>query len=130
MTVTEEAYAAAVAAKHAAESVINQFFREKAVEFQMKLDLGTPFTDEDLIYAAYNLCPCGHGMAYPRDCGGGHYWDCSAILKGIANDPTVKHTDRLPFSMYSIKSEGQPSANGATTRGVFKPKEVSTDEHI
>ncbi len=28
----------------------------------------------------------------------------------------MTHTDRLPFVFYEIKSEGQPSANGATTR--------------
>jgi hypothetical protein len=47
-------------------------------------------------------------------------WDCSAILLGDAiasGEPgAVKHTSQLPFIFYEIKSEHQPSANGATTR--------------
>lgn len=69
----------------------------------------------DLVYAAYNRCPCGAGLAYPRNCGMHHYWDCSAILTGKA-DEKVEHTAQLPFMFYEIKSEQQPSANGATTR--------------
>lgn len=77
-----------------------------------------------LVYAAHSRCPCGAGLAYdpcledessvfvgPAS----GYWDCSAILLGTA-DQNVKHTDKLPFAFYEIKSEGQPSANGATTR--------------
>lgn len=77
-----------------------------------------------IVYAAYSRCPCGAGLAYDptaRDGDSpfvgtlGGYWDCSAIILGTA-DRTVKHTDRLPFAFYEVKSEGQPSANGATTR--------------
>jgi hypothetical protein len=76
------------------------------------------FTDDELRYSARDLCPCGHGLAYPKECGTSHYWDCSAILKGIA-DSKIAHTGRLPFIYYSIKSE---SAQNGTTRGVFIPK--------
>lgn len=65
-----------------------------------------------LTYAATTRCPCGAGMAYGR---GMDSWDCSAILLGTA-DPGVKHEAKLPFVFYEVKSEGQPSANGATTR--------------
>ena len=81
-----------------------------------------------LVYAARVRCPCGAGMAYPKD--GDYpdgqpegpmrwphngYWDCSAILLGTA-DPAVKHEAKLPFAFYEIKSEDQPSARGETTR--------------
>ena len=72
---------------------------------------------DDLIYAATVRCPCGAGMAYRE---GDDAWDCSAILLGTAvpsGEPgSVKHEARLPFVFYEIKSEKQPSANGATTR--------------
>lgn len=73
-----------------------------------------------MTYAATSRCPCGAGLAYDDTCTAEpfkfpSYWDCSAILLGTA-DPNVQHTARLPFTFYEIKSEGQPSANGATTR--------------
>ncbi len=77
-----------------------------------------------LVYAAHSRCPCGAGLAYdplfedensvfvgPLS----GQWDCSKILLGTA-DKTVKHTAVLPFAFYEILSEGQPSAQGATTR--------------
>jgi len=70
---------------------------------------------EDLVFAAYTRCPCGLGMAHVKGCGGFSYWDCSGILMGTA-DETMKHTDKLPFVFYDVKSELQPSAQGATTR--------------
>lgn len=81
---------------------------------------GTSYRDSDLIYAAFNRCKCGAGLAYPRGCGGWHYWACSDLLTGraAATDPNDAwaHSPRLPFVAYEIKSEQQPSANGATTR--------------
>ncbi len=68
-----------------------------------------------LIYSAYSRCPCGAGLAYAP--GGEHYWDCSAILLGVANRE-VMHTGKLPFTFYEVKSELQPSAYGATTRPI------------
>jgi hypothetical protein len=75
-----------------------------------------------LIFAAWNRCPCGAGLAYdPAFEHQGRYWDCSAILLGTAiasgQPGAVTHTDQLPFAFYEVKSENQPSANGATTRG-------------
>ena len=83
-----------------------------------------------LLYAATARCPCGAGLAYPPDGPGDEtsphrwpfngYWDCSAIWLGEAIESgqpgSVEHTDKLPFAFYEIKSENQPSANGATTR--------------
>jgi hypothetical protein len=77
-----------------------------------------------LVYAAYNRCPCGAGLAHdpayedPESVFRGPlsgFWDCSAILLGTA-DKGVTHTGKLPFAFYEIKSEQQPSAGGATTR--------------
>lgn len=73
------------------------------------------FNDDELIFAAYTNCPCGHGMSYPKTVGIKGSWYCSAILMGIA-DKDVLHEPALPFSFYDIKSEDQPSSNGATTR--------------
>jgi len=78
----------------------------------------------DLTYAATARCPCGAGLAYNKSCQledtparwpYNGYWDCSAILLGSANH-AVQHTAQLPFAFYNIKSEGQPSARGGTTR--------------
>lgn len=78
-----------------------------------------------MTFAATARCECGAGMAYDETCvmepfRGPSYWDCSAILLGDAipsgQPGAVRHTDRLPFAFYEIKSENQPSARGATTR--------------
>ncbi len=93
------------------------------------------FTDDQLTYSAHTRCACGAGLAYPKNptvrqikewLGPKHpftmwdYWDCSDILKGTAmqkGQPGSKtHSDKYPFAFYEIKSENQPSANGATTR--------------
>lgn len=77
-----------------------------------------------LTYAATKRCPCGAGLAYgdmtvekdsPYNYPYNGYWDCSAIIDGTA-DKDAKHTAKLPFQFYEIKSEDQPSADGRTTR--------------
>jgi hypothetical protein len=75
----------------------------------------------DVVYAARHRCPCGAGLAYTTDADPfSGAWDCAAILTGTAipsGEPgAVEHTARLPFVFYEIKSERQPSAEGATTR--------------
>lgn len=119
--ISEQEYKEAIQKKDEAENVIQQFHREKLDSFDYRMKTNPIFTDDELIYSANSLCPCGYGLAYPKGCGPFHYWECSGILKGIA-DKSVPHSDRLPFAVYEIKSEQQPSANGMTTRGVFKPK--------
>lgn len=116
--ITREQFDAACRQKSEAETVINQYCAQLEDQFDARLASGKPFTDDELIYSASVLCPCGYGMAYPRDCGPNHYWDCAGILKGIA-DTNVKHTDRLPFIFWDIKDE---SEHRGTTRGVFRPK--------
>jgi len=79
---------------------------------------------ERIVNSAHARCPCGAGLAYDpvaedetnvfKGPGSG-YWDCSAIILGT-QDNSVKHTAKLPFAFYDVKSEGQPSACGATTR--------------
>lgn len=73
------------------------------------------FTQEELIFAAYARCSCGCGLAYPKNIGIHGSWYCSGILLGEA-EPGSTHDSPLPFAFYEIKSENQPSANGATTR--------------
>lgn len=116
--ISEEQFKAATTAKNEAEETINAYFKQKAEAFNRRLIENPVFTDDELYYSATSLCPCGHGLAYPKGCGAWHYWDCSAILKGIA-DKSVKHTDRLPFSIYGVKGE---SEYRGTTRGVFIPQ--------
>lgn len=115
--ITEQEYQQAVAQKNEAQQVIDQHLQEQRDAFENRLATNPIFTDEELRYSRFTLCPCGHGLAYPKDCGIGHYWDCSAILKGIA-DKNVTHTGQLPFAFYNIKAENEQS----TTRGVFRPQ--------
>lgn len=81
---------------------------------QADLGLGD-FTLYELMFAAQFRCVCGAGMAYPDSIGTQGAWYCSAILLGQAA-PDTEHTPAHPFSFYSVKSEGQPSVSGATTR--------------
>ena len=87
---------------------------------RVEMDGGQSYKDSDLVYAAYERCLCGAGMAYPKGCGMHHCWDCSDILTGRAVPSgqvgSVKHSDQKPFVFWNIKSEQQPSAGGATTR--------------
>lgn len=84
--------------------------------------------DKELLYAAAARCACGAGLAYaPSDPGapslpfkGPSAWECSDILTDRAirsGQPGAKvHDEPAPFMFYEIKSENQPSAQGATTR--------------
>lgn len=119
--ISKEEYNQAIQQKESAEKIINQFFVEKQNSFNDRMQTNPIFTDDELVYAAWEFCPCGHGMAYPKNCGPGHYWDCSAILKGIA-DKIVHHSSQLPFAFYNVKSEIDNSANGTTTRGILRTK--------
>lgn len=104
--ISQKEYEDALTQVKEAQNVINQFHREKAQAFEERMKNNPVFTDDELKYSATNKCPCGYGLAYPLNCGPHHYWDCSAILKGIA-DPYVVHTGKLPFVFYDIKSESE-----------------------
>lgn len=119
--ITRNQYDAAILAKEDADKIIRKFHIEKQEAFDVRLKSGVPFTDEELVYSSETLCPCGYGLAYPKDCGPFHYWDCSAILKDIADDK-VQHTAKLPFIMYEVHAEGETIGSTRTTRGVFRPK--------
>lgn len=116
-----------------------QALRTKASEARRNELLAKPL-NERLIYAAYDRCACGAGMAYdPAAKGdansplmlerqGPKQWECSDILRfntyGAHQQREVKaaeHTAPLPFAFYEVKSENQPSANGATTRERLRP---------
>lgn len=115
--ITEEQYKAAVAQQSEAEKAINKYNRQQDDDFKerwARFGNGEIFKDEDLVYSAHAICEkCGVGLAYPKACGLHHQWTCSAVLKGIGTD---KGHSAFPFSFYEIKSENQPSANGASTR--------------
>ena len=89
-----------------AQDIIDQYNKEKREAFKKRLKENPIFTDDELVYAATNRCSCGHGLAYPKECGPDHHWDCSAILKGIA-DKNVLHCGQYPFMLYSIKAEDE-----------------------
>jgi hypothetical protein len=93
----------------------------KIQSVQLKLD---SFTENELIFSAFSRCECGAGLAYPKDIGPHGSWYCSDILLGRAlseNQPGSKtHSFPLSFMFYEVKSENQPSANGATTRPAIK----------
>lgn len=101
----------------------SEYFRERARDARQAELRAKPIADR-IIYAAHSRCPCGAGLAYDpcfEDKNGvfagplSGYWDCSAIILGTA-DKSAKHTAQLPFAFYEVKSEQQPTANGATTR--------------
>lgn len=115
--ITKEEYRQAKSQHDNAEKIIDQYHKERLEGFEQRLKDNPIFTDDELRYSRYTLCPCGHGLAYPKECGINHYWDCSAVLKGIA-DPNVEHTGQLPFAFYSVKAENDQES----TRGVFKPR--------
>jgi hypothetical protein len=89
--------------------------KETEARIQKCLRLKDKFAPDELVFAAFTRCECGAGMAYPKNIGAWGSWHCSAILLGEA-DPKVMHSGELPFNLYEVKSENQPSANGATTR--------------
>ncbi len=90
--------------------------------------------EQRLVYAAFDRCPCGHGMAYDpsgrlgTDNGSPfrrpNQWECAGILLGVA-DSKIAHQSPLYFSCWEVKGENQPSANGRTTRGTIVPQVVS-----
>jgi len=73
------------------------------------------FTLDELKFAATVRCQCGAGMCYPDNISVWGAWYCSSILMGSA-DRNAVHTSSLPFNLYEVKSETQPSAQGKTTR--------------
>lgn len=111
--------------------------REKAADLR-KAELKAQPLFERLVYAAYARCDCGAGLAYdPAAEGdpssvfmlerrGPKQWECGDILRYETLSPEKKalvkaatHCPPLPFAFYEVKSDKQPSANGASTR----PKE-------
>lgn len=93
---------------------------------------------KDLIFAVASRCSCGAGLAYRRVLtrGDEHAWECSTRLLGLPGVTSVNplhsaplHDEPKPFAFYEIKSEGQPSAGGMTTRRVpLTPLELAEIE--
>ncbi len=120
-TRTDKELRAVVDAGSAAARELSRRTNERAeavgerVKRTQRADPTAAFRADELIFAAYERCACGAGMAYPIGCGVHDDWHCSAILRGTASRE-MAHSAPLPFSLYEVKSESQPSANGATTR--------------
>lgn len=103
--ITEQEYKKACVVKETAQKVISDYHIQRRKDFHERLKTNPIFKPSELLYSRLKRCPCGSGLAYPKDCPDpNHYWDCAAILTGKA-DPNTQHTDRLPFAFYSIKSE-------------------------
>jgi hypothetical protein len=97
------------------EAIYREEYLEMHNRIQLALQAKGDFTLEELIYAAYDKCNCGAGMAYPKGIGIQGSWYCGDILRGCGNQKKI-HSSAMPFFMYELKSENQPSAKGATTR--------------
>jgi hypothetical protein len=114
--ITDKQYIEAAEAKAKAEELMSQYHQQKREQFAERMRTNPIFSLDELRFSAYARCKgCGAGLAYPKECSPGHYWDCSAVLLGQVVDPGPEHV-QYPFAFYEIKSEDQPSANGATTR--------------
>lgn len=111
--ITKEAYEEARETIQECEKVTRAYHVEQAKEFRDRILNNPVFEEDELVYSACMRCPCGHGMAYPKGCGPNYHWDCSAVLKGIADQDRV-HTPKLPFAFYKVKEE---SPERGTTRG-------------
>lgn len=116
--ITESEYKEACAVKDKAEKILNAYRLQKINDFEKRWQQFNVekkfFADSDLVYASHARCKkCNAGLAYPSNCGPAHQWTCSNVLKGIGTD---NGHDAFPFMFYEIKSEKQPSAQGATTR--------------
>lgn len=77
-----------------------------------RCDSGSPpFEASELVFARDSKCQCGEKLAYPKDIGPRGFWDCAGLLKRTAppkGHPDAKvHTDRLPFTFWNIKAEGE-----------------------
>lgn len=118
---TDDALRAAVADGERAQAELSARRARAAAAVSARIDRviagdsTAAFALHELRFAAYSRCECGAGLAYPLGMSAPGAWHCSAILRGTASR-AIPHTPALPFAFYELKSEGQPSANGATTR--------------
>jgi hypothetical protein len=132
MKITREQYEQACVTHDEAQKIMDAYHQQKRQDFATRWKEfeagGAPFTDADLRYAAHTRCKeCQAGLAYPKDAGMHHHWDCSRVLKGeVVRAEWDKHP-AFPFVFYEIKSEGQPSACGATTRPAAPEAPAATD---
>lgn len=110
--------------KEPLEERLREIYAEEAADIEEKIKRCNSnkdaFTADELRFSASARCPCGAGLAYPKNIGAHGAWHCSDILLGRAvpsgQEGAKTHDSPLPFAFYEIKSEDQPSANGSTTR--------------
>ncbi len=84
--------------------VINRYHSHASNVFNKRMKKNPIFKFNELHFSATLKCPCGYGLAYPKDCGANHYWDCAGVLLGCT-EKDVKHIAQLPFMFYDIKGE-------------------------
>lgn len=105
----------------AKRKILNEIFKIENEQVEIRINLAVmgngDFSPNELIYAATATCNCGAGMAYPDKISIQGSWYCSKILRGLAEKGST-HSPSLPFALYEVKSEEQPSAKGKTTRNV------------
>ncbi len=106
------------------EKELNNIYERTSDETDAKIklceQLKDKFNEDELIFSAEARCQCGAGLAYAKTTSPRGSWYCSDMLLGNAlpkSDVNSKtHDASFPFAFYNIKSDNQPSANGATTR--------------
>ena len=71
--------------------MIQEYSRQAADDFEARwkrFESGQEFfKDEDLVYSAYAHCPCGSGLAHPKNCGPHHQWTRS--LRSAGRPPSL-----------------------------------------
>lgn len=80
---------------------------------------GETMTEADLVYAAYERCKCGAGLAHVRAPGkrASVVWECSHVLLNPTMPfDTNAHTAPRPLAFFPIIGEGEQAARGASTR--------------
>lgn len=98
---------------------LNKIYAQESNETEARIKdcykLKNKFQLDELRFSAFSRCSCGAGLAYPKNTSIHGSWYCSAILLGSAEKGT-SHDEPLSFVFYDVKSEGESSCNGSTTR--------------
>lgn len=64
--INEQEYLTATSKREESQKIINKYHKEQSDEFEKRLDNNSIFKDEELVYSAYTLCPCGHRISISK----------------------------------------------------------------